>query len=453
LLTKYLQKINYFILIAFLFILIRLNAVYQSTVYFDPFDSPSYFEPSLSNPLRMPVISYFFSWISFFGAIVLIQSLIAILSWCFLAWTIFKIFTKNISKFLSIILIFSLGLSSPTVEHDILLLSESLTISIFNFIIGCLILYKIKYSFLVLSFASLFTLLYAGIKQSNSYFSFIILFILFFSIILANKDKYKKMWIIVLVITPSLIANIWLLNLGRENNLINNQVVLTNVIERTYDDFAAQDWWLNRGLPAIAYQRYTAPYTLPPINMTRNSPQIKAWESGENSLLLERFAISDLKFLLFAPLDPKAFINVFTDHESIYAPLAKGTRLEANNSYLNLDPNQEPRAGKLDLPLTLWWSDNTTYSKILLFVIFFPIILFLIFRDQRNKFFTLFQFFISFFALNVWAIWHISVTYELTRYLLPWAIFIRVLSIIAICLLIDLVNKSKSNKNLINSKN
>jgi hypothetical protein len=256
-----------------------------------------------------------------------------------------------------------------------------------------------------------------------------------------------------LFLIPILIVNVWLINIGRQNNTIENQVVLTNIIERTYDDYPAQKWWLDSGFPAIAFQRYTAPYTLPPVSMTRNSPQVKAWESGESNSLLEKFAFSDLQYLLFAPLDPKIYIGVFTDHEAIFNPLAKGTRLGENNSYINLDPAQKLNMSNLNLPLTLWWSDNSNYSKALLLILFFPIILVLSVQARRKTNSILVQFFILFLTLNVWAIWHISVTYELTRYLLPWAIFLRVISIFSFCVLIDSVLKTKLNKNLINRIN
>lgn len=436
-----------------LFICIRFISIFESTVYFDPYDSPSYFAPTLSNPLRMPFISYFFSWISYYGGIVLLQSLIAIFSWCFLAYAVSRVLLSNIAKILSLISILSLGLTSPIVEHDILMLSESLTISFFNLIVGSVILYKINQNLGIVLTICLSTIIYAGIKQSNSYFSMIILLLLFIAIVTSSKSTRRKIWTIALCVTPAMIVNVWLINIGRQNNLIANQVVLTNIIERTYDDYLAQKWWLDSGLPAIAFQRYTSPYTLPPINMTRNSAQVKAWELGENNLVLEKFAFSDLRFLVFAPLDPKSYISVFTDHEAIFNPLAKGTRLASNNSYLNLEPNQKPGMKNLNLPLTFWWSDNANYSKALLVILILPIVLVLIFHSRKNYNSKLIQIFIVFFAVNVWAIWHISVTYELTRYLLPWAIFLRIISIISLGSLIDLVIYSKLKDNLINKIN
>jgi len=268
-----------------------------------------------------------------------------------------------------------------------------------------------------------------------------------------GNQKKKLISLLILILTT--IANILLLNVGRQNNIISNQVLITNVIERTYDSYPSQKWWLDLGFPAIAYQNYTSPYTLPPVNMTRNTPQVKAWEDGENNLLLEKSAFSNIKFLFLAPLNPEAYIEVFTDYESIFIPFAKGSRLDTNYSYLNLDSSMTQERVSLSLPLTFWWSDNSNYSKILLFLILSPIILFLILQSNIGLNFkianSLVQFFVVFLILNVWAIWHISVTYELNRYLLPWAIFLRIISVISLICSIDILwnyklqSKIKSN--------
>jgi len=459
LIANFFRTTNFILPLLISFVIIRLITIYTSSIGFDPYDSPSYFQPTWSNPMRMPFISYSFSWISYFGGIVLTQSVIAILSWCYLAWNVSTLGKTIFSKNLSVLLITSLGLTSPVVEHDLLILSESLTISIFNFIIGSLILYGIKNQTVILLTTCLFLIFYSGLKQSNSYFSIVIVIFMVILVLKSNKANLRKKLISLFILVLTTLANLFLINIGRQNDIISNQVLITNVIERTYDDFSSQKWWLNLGLPAIAYQKYTSPYTLPPINMTRNSPQIKAWESGENNLLLEKSAFSNINYLVFAPLNPKAYVNVFTDYESIFTPLAKGTRLDTNYSYLNLDTSKAQERVSLNLPLTLWWSDNSFYSKFLLLIFLVPIILFLFLQtSNRYKFRNtnnFVQFFVLFFFLNVWAIWHISVTYELTRYLLPWAIFLRIISVISLIYSVDMLwnNKLKSKQKMLSRSN
>lgn len=452
LIAKFFRTTNFILPILISFVIIRLLTVYTSSVGFDPYDSPSYFQPTWSNPMRMPIISYLLSWISYYGGIVLTQSLVAILSWCYLAWAISKLGKSIFAKNLSVLLVSSLGLTSPVVEHDLLILSESLTISIFNFVIGSLIIFKINNKTSILITTCFFLIFYSGLKQSNSYFSLIVVIFLIIIILKSTIGNQKKKLISLLILILTTIANIFLLNVGRQNNIISNQVLITNVIERTYDSYPSQKWWLDLGFPAIAYQNYTSPYTLPPVNMTRNTPQVKAWEDGENNLLLEKSAFSNIKFLFFAPLNPEAYIEVFTDYESIFIPFAKGSRLDTNYSYLNLDSSMTQERVSLSLPLTFWWSDNSNYSKILLFLILSPIILFLILQSNVRLNFkianSLIKFFVVFLILNVWAIWHISVTYELNRYLLPWAIFLRIISVISLICSIDILWNYRLQSNI-----
>ena len=189
LIANFFRTTNFILPLLISFVIIRLFTIYTSSVGFDPYDSPSYFQPTWSNPMRMPFISYSFSWISYFGGIVLTQSVIAILSWCYLAWNVSTLGKTLFSKNLSVLLITSLGLTSPVVEHDLLILSESLTISIFNFIIGTLILYGIKNQTVILLTTCLFLIFYSGLKQSNSYFSIVIVIFMVILVLKSNKEN------------------------------------------------------------------------------------------------------------------------------------------------------------------------------------------------------------------------------------------------------------------------
>jgi hypothetical protein len=235
--------------------------------------------------------------------------------------------------------------------------------------------------------------------------------------------------------------------------VISSQVEITNIIERTFDDYNSQKWYLEQGFPGIAYQKYSSKPFEPPIRPTRSLPQVKAWELSEKKSPIERYAISHPLFLIFGPLIPSSYIPTFTENESAIVSLARGRPLDESYSLINLRTSErEPFfLANLDLPSFFWWSESKIVQKVSM--VFFLIIILFFFATPYIKRFSVDQtsnhllshLLIVFFA-GVWSNWHISVTYELDRYLMPWAIALRIISIIALALTIDSYFNKKSNK-------
>ena len=86
----------------------------------------------------------------------------------------------------------------------------------------------------------------------------------------------------------------------------------------------------------------------------------------------------------------------------------------------------------LNLPATIWWQTESGESKFLFLILLLPIILYTYKSTRKGgvinpgvarSVFLL----VSFTLMAIWANWHISVNYEMARYLMPWAIVFRIL--------------------------
>jgi hypothetical protein len=449
--TKYNLKI-FLVVVFFLFALVRLLSAYRSDIGFDVYDSPSYFNPTWSTPIRMPFLTYLYTFLANYSAIALFQTIFSTISWILLSFALYSIINNPLIKLVSVILVLSLGITPPIVGFDLVILSESLTFSILNYIIALMILYyKSKNNFQLL-FLLFFVIFYAGTKQSSAHISIVLVFLILFYV-LSNFKIITNVNFQVIFVVGSIFISSFFIWLSRQNSVISSQVEITNIIERTFDDYDSQKWYLEQGFPGIAYQQYSSKPFEPPIGPTRSLPQVKAWELFEKKSPIERFAISHPMFLIFGPLTPSFFIPTFTENESAIVSLARGRPLDENYSLINLRTlERDPFfLTNLNLPSFFWWSESKIIQKLSL-VFFLTIILFFYatpylkrFRIDQTSNNLVSHLLIVFFA-GVWSNWHISVTYELDRYLMPWAIALRVIFIMALALTLDSYFKRKSNQ-------
>jgi hypothetical protein len=167
---------------------------------------------------------------------------------------------------------------------------------------------------------------------------------------------------------------------------------------------------------------------------------------------IEHFAINNPLFLTFGPLIPGLYISAFTENESVIVSLARGYRIDKNFSVINLKTS-EPIPfflDKLNLPLLFWWSDSNEIQKNTMIIFISTILLFYMilysnsFKIESTTNYLISNFLFVFF-IAVWSNWHISVTYELDRYLMPWAIEIRIIFIITLCIIVESLIKRRSN--------
>jgi hypothetical protein len=405
------------------------------------YDTMSYFEFSTINPVRMPQISYIFSSLQFFGAISIFQSIVGIFCWSVFILALNGFFNNYYVKILNLLLVFTLAMSSPIMKFDLIILSESLAIS-FGVLLMAAFIYSVKkrndLSYFYLAIA---IILFGFPKQSNAFISFLLATI-FFGFTISKFKKSRKIYP-VLFSTLSFVITLFFYDVSKSNNFIEQQVSMVNIIERTYDDFDKQQYWLNQGFPAIAYQVYgSAPFRTPG-EMTADTPQVKAWKQTEYSYPTEKFILGNPIFATFAPVIPYIFINQYSFYESIFPPLATGViesdkTIDLNSKTMNVIPNY---LTKLELPRTFWWPKSEASIKILLITIFSTIFISLLILSRKKDEYNLRLILVCsylFFVLGTWANWNVALVYTLDRLLTPWAIQLRLTFIIAIIYLINL---------------
>ena len=326
-------------------------------------------------------------------------------------------------------------------KFDLIILSESLAIS-FGVLLMATFIYSVKkrndLSYFYLAIA---IILFGFPKQSNAVISFLLATI-FFGFTISKFRKSRKINPI-LFSTLSLVTTLFFYDVSKSNNFIEQQVAMVNIIERTYDDFDKQQYWLNLGFPAIAYQVYgSAPFRTP-VEMTNDTPQVKAWKQTEYSHPSEKFILGNPIFATFAPVVPYMFVDHYSFYESIFPPLASGViesdkTIDLNSKTMNVVPNY---LTKLDLPRTFWWPKSEVSIKLLLITIFSTIFISLLILSRKKDEYSLRLIFVCsylFFILGTWANWNVALVYTLDRLLTPWAIQLRLTFIIAIIYLINL---------------
>lgn len=442
------NKIHKFIsiFICVLFSILILKNIMTVEIGYDKSDSPSYFNFDLDNPLRMPLITFIYSRIYFLGAISLIQNILSLIAWLTLAYSVqLRVNNPNI-KILSILLILTLGITAQVQEHNFVILSESFTITGLIFIFSFLLLYFFhNQSNLTLFLLCLSTIFFAGVKQSNNYFSITIIFMIF--IYLLQNKTIKLISFMFLVTTLSIL--VIFVKIGNQNLDIKSNLTITTIIERTYDDYSARKYWENLDFPPIAYEVYSSQPTKNPIDMLNETPHIINWKQNSSKYLVESYALRNPGFLLLGPLKPNLYIKNFTDFESILNYIANGTSYKSENSFLNW------RTGYFDSSIfqklfsfpSFYWSSSPATSQLILIIIFtFFFINLILLNLNANKYtdikiFIFIQITFLFILAAIWLTWHITVTYEMARYLVPWAIVLRVLLILSCVLVLDKVKK------------
>jgi ATP/ADP translocase len=124
--------------------------------------------------------------------------------------------------------------------------------------------------------------------------------------------------------------------------------------------------------------------------------------------------------------------------------------MDLNRAVTNLvSGNPEPFfLEELNLPTTFWWQTESNSSKFLFLLLIFPVIIFAYKSSRKDNVFTLgtklsIYFLVLFAFMAIWANWHISVNYEMARYLMPWAIVLRVIFIICVVTLFENLRKRR----------
>jgi hypothetical protein len=416
---------------------------------FNPYDSPSYFNFTLNNPVRLPIVTAIYSNLKFFDFIIIFQILVSICAWIYCAKVLRSFFNDDKLKLSLSILLFSLALSSPILEQQTILMSESLSVSLIILFVAALANYLKNKKYINVAILYLFLILFAGIKISNSYLAFIItILFLLFSIIIDSKANWLSSALCSLV---PLIFISFFIYIGSQANVTLKLVNTTNIIERSYDDLDLKRWYLWNDFPAISYTQYVLPQDEPPIEKVMNSPQVKKWLQIQGSDLVIKYLIEHPLFTIFAPVKPSLFIDGYTDFESIFPYLTMGTIHQNNtNLFSNLNAitmSREPdylralTSNRLPFWSTGKWAYNL-FPSIIFFLIGVNLLMTRKLKNYSNER-NLIIFLLIFTFLGIWSNWHFTVNYDMHRFLLPWSVSLRILAIFSFVSIVNQIALKK----------
>lgn len=435
-----------------LFFLIRFNSIYREAAGYDFSDSNSYFIINFSDPVRMPLIAAIFSTLYYFGAINIFQVLVSSFAWIFLGISIFLYLKKF--KLAGFILVLSLGLTTPVVELDTLILSESLTVSFLVLSIASLLLYlkyrSLPYALLHLLFMAFFS----QMKQSSFYLA-LLWFFIFISMVYIENNNFKKNIKYSLYFAPFFLLYIFTMNIVGENSLHNRQLSSTLIIEKSFFSDELREYWFSQGFPPEAFLVYGSKPTDIPIHMVRNLSSIRAWEMSTETNPSYRLLFDVPSFIFIAPILPRLYIDNYGYVNSIFPSLASGTNYVRNQDFRDGRYPGEKRdwISNWKLSSLFWWSNDFHLQRIILISIFLNFILFstltLLYLKDRVKYLesSYLVIFINWLLLGVWANW-LNAPYRYERYLAPSAIGLRVLFIVVlminISLVLDIIKRTRS---------
>jgi len=441
------------ILLIITFIYIRFMAIYRSSTGYDFADTPSYFIFSLKEPVRMPLITLLFSQVQYFGAITLLQVTLSSIAWVFLAIGIYLFLPKF--KFLGLLLVLSLGITSSVVELDTLILSESLTVSFLVLAIGSLIFFLKYKNFFWIYTHFVFIILFSQIKQSSLYLG--LLWILLFSILILFLEFDKKIKIkLTILLMPTFLIYFITSNIVEENSLHNRQLSSTLIIEKSFFTEDLREYWFSQGFPPQAFLIYAGMPHRIPIDMVRDLITIKAWEKNTENNPSYRLIKDRPSYAFIAPIYPEYFIENYGYLNSILPPLASGTQYAANQAFRDgRYPSEKlPWMQNWILPSLFWWSSDFHTQKFILIFLNVNFIIFALFTFRRKPIFNEVSVFILFFILwlqsAIWANW-LTASYRYERYLAPYAIGLRAIFVIVLIVNLYLIQnyiKSLTKKRL-----
>lgn len=432
--NKLFKKIYFFTFI--IFVIAKFTISWKSDVGLSVFDSNSYFNPTFSNPVRMPQLSYIFVFISYFGAISIFQIIFSILSWSLLIASGNLIFKNYRERLLLLTLEGFLAISFPILKFDSIILSESFSINAGILLISSFILIFYKFNYLNFTLFCISLFVFGFPKQSSIFFALVIsILVLIITFQRVQKRILKISYIVPITIT--LVLNSFFFHVSTKNKFIEQQVTLVNIIERSYDNYQLRKYWLNEGFPAITYQVYSSPPFKTPVQMVNDLPQVKSWKIFDYQNPMEQYILTNPLFAILAPVNPQLFIPYYSFYESVFVPLSTGViELEKTNDLnlrtLSTQPNY---FDSINTSRFYYWPTSKFGIKFLMIFIFVNIIIFYLVnlklkKDQKLRF--LISIIFLFFIMGTWANWNMALTYTLDRLLTPWSVVLKLIFIITL---------------------
>jgi hypothetical protein len=407
------------------------NSLIVDSLY-DEYDSPNYFVLSFFPSIRTHGITIFYSIIKNEAAISVFQASVGALAWLFL-WISILSQMKNVSlKYLFTILFFILASSSVVVEHDSVMMSESLSISSTVFLFGSAINLRSQRIVKSLNPTYIFTfgiIWFLSTKATNA-----LLFVpLAVILVIAVYRKLPKIKIIQLLSAFSLLGTFLFISVlssdGTQSlttsGTINNRLVFVpewknQLIESGYPVSALSIW--------EGYSQQNL--GMPPDQAVVSSSEFKEWwaEGGDSYLL--KFTITNLDYAIFAPLVLPMFSDNLNYKKSLLSGWSQGTDLtyeysEFKNSLLKR---------------TFYWPDEPEKAYLALSITFFMIGTSLLLFSKLNNTKEVSIILISVILTIFWSYlnwWFGSKPADMARHNLSAAILFKIIAVYATSLILD----------------
>jgi hypothetical protein len=415
------------IIVIISYIVIRIRSIILAEPIFDLYDSPAYFIFTIYPTVRLQGVTSIYSILESYKAIIIFQSVIGTFSTILLWFALSKLFRKEFDKLVFTVFYYVLFTSSVVVEHDAVLLSESLSISSLQILIGAFVLnlissFKSSYGILGLIFSVIF---FVSTKNSHSLIIPILIPILIIIIFRLNKFRifYK-----ILYSTLAISAITFFFISGQStkdfqtlstNAIINNRLWENpdwrqQVIQSGYSEKLHEIWLTHKNFNLGS----------PPDQAVADDLEFQKWwrEGGDNFLI--KFGIENPTYSLIGPI----FLPLLDSNQNYRKTLLSGWSQGTDYSRIY------PELSKTSLVRTFFWPNEPEKAylvlSIMLILIGFSLILNFFNRNKSNSWLLIgFVTFIFLSSFPNW--WFGSKPGDMARHNLESAIMWRVTGLLA----------------------
>jgi hypothetical protein len=426
------------LMIIILYSFIRLRVAIMTDPIFDFYDSPAYFNLTFFPTIRLQGITLIYGILETHKVITIFQSMFGIFATILLWFSLSKIIRRDFEKLIFTIIYYFLFISSIIIEHDSVLLSESLSISSMQIFIGAFVLnlnsnFNSNKGILVFIISLIF---FVSTKNSHSLVTPFLIPILIFVIFKLTKSQvlYK---FINSILAVSSVTFFFLAGQSTKdfetlvtNAIINNRLWENNdwrrqVIESGYSEELHMIWLNSKNFNLGS----------PPDQTVADTMEFKSWWNQGGDSFLINFGIHNPTYSFLGPI----FLPLIDLNQNYKKTLLSGWSQGTDYSRIY------PEFKNINLIRTIFWPDEPEKAYLFLSIIFILIGLSLIsdyMNGNRYNVLILSTFIILIFMLSFPSWWFGSKPGDMARHNLESAIMWRVAGCLAVVfLLAELRNK------------
>ena len=436
------STINITIAIGLMLTLFRLFQVRNIEPNFGPYDAPSYFNFVFSGGIRMPLITFIFSTIENHFAIVVFQTFVSGLAWILLSASVVHLNKNIFINIVSLTLIYSLGYSKQVVYLDSGIDAESLNISFLVILLSAIIFSLKSSSTKMHLFLLIACILFAGVKSINGVTVLIPLMYLLIKILRSSESTLKSKKILSALTIITSLLSFYLFSQIQNTKLYNTSALINS---RLWDVPEWKEYTLEQGFPVQArstFLRFTNQNlgSAPDAAVGNQPDYIKWYQSGGSNFLL-RFMLTHPGYTTLGPVVYPIFAKDLNFENTIWRGAADGV--------LYFESRQHQLAKIWPESYIFWAKDRSTgYIQVSVFLLIIAMSL-LAFKNKTNielSLSNLIIFLLFFtFSMSYFAWWFGSTPSDLGRHQFPFAVSLRIISILSLTILLNRLIKLRKN--------